>query len=216
MRRLVTGIAAGVAALVVALPASAAAKTMTLKTGTVAGAHWKLTARASSISTGSSRLPSLCMSFLFVGTGGSNSAGPSIGSSATPGNGPTWCIAPARGSTPAGPPWVFDPAISPYDGLAPPGVTITVGVARSILFFADPRARWVVASLADGERLRIPARPVAGALRRPATFALSVTGHPSSSPSARKVLRAVAYDAHGHVVGRMSPRAPRQPFFLYS
>jgi hypothetical protein len=102
-------------------------------------------------------------------------------------NGPTFCIAPARGTTTAGPPWVFDTAMTR-----------------------------VVAWLADGERLRIPARPVPGSLRRPAKFALSVTAHAPSSDGATKVVRAVAYDAEGNVVGRMSKKAPPLPKYAYA
>lgn len=186
------------------MPLPAAAGTLTLKRGTVGGMPWKLMARASSTASGSSRLPSLCMSFLF-GWGHGEPAG----------NGPTFCIAPARGTTTAGPPWVFDTAMAPYDGLGPPGITRVGHSMRSILFFVDPRARRVVAWLADGERLRIPTGPVPGSLRRPARFALAVTAHAPSSPGAAKVVRAVAYDAHGHVVGRMSKKAPPLPKYTY-
>jgi hypothetical protein len=132
------------------------------------------------------------------------------------GNGPTFCIAPARGTATAGPPWVFDTAMTPYDGLGPPGLTRVGHSVRSILFFADPRPRRVVAWLADGERLRIPARPVPGSLWRPAKFALSVTAHAPSSDGATKVVRAVAYDARGNVVGRMSKKAPPLPKYTYA
>ena len=73
----------------------------------------------------------------------------------------------------------------------------------------------VVAWLADGERLGIPARPVPASLRRPASFALVVTAHAPSSQGAARVVRAVAYDAHGHVVGRMSKKAPALPKYGY-
>jgi hypothetical protein len=202
MRTLLAGLAVGAAAVVLALPADAG--TLTLKDGTVGGLPWKLTARASSTRAGSTRLPSLCMSFLFAWGRGQST-----------GNGPTFCVAPARGTTTAGPPWLFDTATTPYNGLGPPGVTRIGHSVRSILFLADPRTSRVVAWLADRERLRIPARPVPGSLRRPAKFALSVTAHAPSSDGAANVVRAVAYDARGNVVGRMSKKAPPLPKYTY-
>ena len=132
------------------------------------------------------------------------------------GSGPTFCIAPARGTTAAGPPWVFDIAGSEYDGLSPPGITRVGRSVRSILFFADPRTHRVVAWLRDGERLQIAAHPVPGSLHRPDAFAVAVTAHPPRSHSAVKVVRAVAYDAHGHVVGRMpTKKALGLPMYTY-
>jgi hypothetical protein len=201
MRRVLTGIAVGAAALSVALPAVANAAAVTLTKGTVGGMPWEVTAHSSTTNAGASRLPALCMSFLF---------GQSFGS------GPTFCIAPARGTTAAGPPWVFDIAKSEYEGLSPPGITRVGGSVRSILFFADPRTHRVVAWLKDGERLQIAAHPVPGSLHRPDAFAVAVTAHAPRSHSAAKVVRAVAYDAHGHVVGRMpTKKALGLPTYTY-
>ena len=197
MRSPPRSIAAGAAALSLALPALANATTVILKKGTVGGTPWEVKAHSST----TDRLPGLCMSYLF---------GQSFGS------GPTFCIAPARGTTTAGPPWVFDIADSEYEGLSPPGITRVGGSVRSILFFADPRTHRVVAWLGDRERLRIAAHPVPGSLHRPDAFAVAVTAHAPRSHSAVKVVRAVAYDAHGHVVGRMSTKkALALPVYTY-
>lgn len=199
MRSLQRRIAVGAAALCAgtALPAVANATTVVLKKGTVGGKPWEVKAHSST----ADRLPALCMSYLF---------GQSFGS------GPTFCIAPARGTTTAGPPWVFDIADSEYEGLSPPGITRVEDSVRSILFFADPRAHRVVAWLADGERLQIAAHPVPGSLHRPDAFAVAVTAHAPRSHSAVKVVRAVAYDAHGHVVGRMpTKKALGLPMYTY-
>lgn len=205
MKRLQLGIAAATAALGLALPAvvpgSSAraaslggppppADALTLQRGTTDGVPWKLLAWDRSIPAGGSSLPGLCAKFSLSG-----------------GDGPTFCIAPARGTTTAGPPWVFD-VDSVYGGLTPPGATFFGRSGRSLLFFVDPRATRVVASLADGERLRIPTHPVPGSLHRPVKFALALsTRTPMPRAGLLKLVRAaVAYDAGGRVVGRMSTK----------
>lgn len=210
-------IACGTAALGLtpAAGASAGAGVRTLKLGKVAGIRWGLTAWGSKLSSGSMHLPSLCMNLSYDAVDSMVLGPPGKGTLfGKNGVGNTWCIAPAR-ATAVGGPWVFD-VDAEYHGLTPPGgVRIRVKEAgdsntRWLLFFTDPRATRVVARLADGEQLRIPTHPVPASLHRPSKYAVVATEKAPLSPGATRAVRAVAYDAHGHIVGRMPTKKSLQ------
>lgn len=226
MRRLLLKIAAAMAALGLALPAVAGAaggagpltlirgvlyphpSVATLKQypqGTFNHFSWGLTAYATSRGNGSSRVPMLCVNFSFY-LPGKSLGGPVKGTLfGNAGQGNLWCAGAATKHSAAGP-WIFQLAGSEYNGLTPPGIVQFNGSHnrwRAMVFLVDPRATRVVASLADGEHLRIATHSVPASLHRPSKFALAVTKNTPKSKAATKVVRAVAYDASGQVVGRM-------------
>ena len=187
-----------VAALFLALPALANATTVILKKGTVGGTPWEVKAHSST----TDRLP-----------------------------GPMHELS-VRAVVRVGPDVLHRAGPRHYHGRPALGVSRhrRFGVRGTFTARDHPRGRFgpvdsVLRRSADTASRRVARgwgavtiawHPVPGSFHRPDAFAVAVTAHAPRSHSAVKVVRAVAYDAHGHVVGRMSTKkALGLPIYTY-
>jgi hypothetical protein len=153
---------------------------------------------------GAARLPGVCADFELT-----SASGPVVINSGTPA-----CVGPSIGRRTAhGISWSLDlhaagehgvvQMVSSSAGFAPSGV-------RDIVLLVDPRARSVVATLEDGETVRMSAVALPPQLHRPARVAWSVSSIALSGTfapqqlTALTVRRAVAYDRRHHIVGRLT------------
>jgi hypothetical protein len=158
---------------------------------------WEVTVAADTINSDE---PGLCFAFMFgagYGDGGTN------------------CVAPDVGHSAKGPPWTFDPAAQPYDGLSPPAITRSAGGMRAMLFLVAAQARRVVVRLSDGEVLRLSPIPLPRRLHRAGAIAVALRFRGASLPPMVGVESGLAYGAEGNVVGRYSHQAPPLESFTY-
>lgn len=175
-------------ALLAAVPAVAFGSSVLVARGQAGAYPWKLT--VSSWVIGPDKIPGVCMSFLWA-----------WGPGQAIGNGFPVCIAPAIGhETPHGERWSFDLHAAGYHGVYPV-VSGGSGGIRGLVMLVDPRAATVVATLRDGEVIRVRTHALPSRLDRAARIAWAVTGASPSSAAALQVRTVFAYAAHHRLVG---------------
>jgi hypothetical protein len=170
---------------------SASAASASLAHGRSGAVVWKL--GVSSRAIASARLPALCVNFLWA-----------WGPGQLLGNGFPTCVAPASGhdSRSGDVRWTFDLHAGGYHGVVPLAYGGAAGSStiRGVVVLADPRARRVVATLQDGETLRLRTRVLPAQLHRAARIAWTI-GSGRGSASSLKFRKVRAYDVRGRIVG---------------
>ena len=165
---------------------------------------WSLSMSAKPL--GSMKLPGVCADFEIT-----SASGPVVINSGTPA-----CVGPSIGRRTAhGVRWSFDLRASGAHGIVQMLSSVagfTPSGLRYIVLLVDPRARTVVATLKDGERVHMETVALPPTLHRPACVAWSVSAIALSNTvtpqqlDALTVRRAVAYDRRHRVVGTLTAR----------
>lgn len=146
------------------------------------------TLKVSGADIGPAHAPGICVTFLFAWGPGQKL-----------GTGFPDCIAPASGQvTPHGTKWSFNLDSAGFHGVWTYG---TQGSGPdALIILAVPQARSIRAVMGDGQVIEMRAHPLPAKVHRAATIAYLVKINPRRFSSTFR--SAVAYDAHGAVVGR--------------